>query len=90
MMPPISLLQRVNHRRTSVCRLCFSPQNYYLTDVTEAKYGGTEVIPGTHLLGTGPPPEIEGTEWESKIRYNSGESWKRRYVQQSGMASWGT
>ena len=52
----------------------FFTANYYLTDVTEAKYGGTEVIPGSHLFGTGPPPEIEGTEWESKIQYNLGKA----------------
>ena len=52
----------------------FFTANYYLTDVTEIKYGGTEVIPGSHLFGMGPPPEIEGTEWESKIQYNLGKA----------------
>ncbi len=41
--------------------------NYYLTDVTERKYGGTEVIPGSHLFGAPCPPVMEGTKWESKI-----------------------
>ena len=52
----------------------FFTANYYLTDVTEIENGGTEVIPGSHLFGTGPPPEIEGTEWESRIRYNLGKA----------------
>src|SRR5262249_19305743 len=41
--------------------------NYYLTDVEEQKYGGTEVIPGSHLFGAGPPSAMEGTKWEEKI-----------------------
>ena len=41
--------------------------NYYLTDVLEQKYGGTEVIPGSHLLGAGSPPVMEGTKWEEKV-----------------------
>jgi ectoine hydroxylase-related dioxygenase (phytanoyl-CoA dioxygenase family) len=41
--------------------------NYYLTDVEEAKYGTTEVIPGSHLFGASPPVKMEGTKWESKI-----------------------
>ncbi len=52
----------------------FFTANYYLTDVTEIKYGGTEVIPGSHLFGTSPPPEMEGTEWEDKIHYNLGKA----------------
>ena len=30
--------------------------NYYLTDVTEIKHGGTEVIPGSHLFRCGDRP----------------------------------
>jgi ectoine hydroxylase-related dioxygenase (phytanoyl-CoA dioxygenase family) len=41
--------------------------NYYLTDVTERANGGTEVIPGTHLVGASPPAVIEGTSWEAKV-----------------------
>lgn len=41
--------------------------NYYLTDVEEQKYGGTEVIPGSHLFGSHCPPVMEGTKWEEKI-----------------------
>lgn len=41
--------------------------NYYLTDVTERKYGPTEVIPGSHLFGAASPPVMEGTKWESQI-----------------------
>lgn len=41
--------------------------NYYLTDVTERKYGGTEVIPGSHLFGAPCPPVMEGTKWEPQI-----------------------
>jgi ectoine hydroxylase-related dioxygenase (phytanoyl-CoA dioxygenase family) len=32
----------------------FFTANYYLTDVPEQKYGGTEVIPGSHLFGARP------------------------------------
>lgn len=46
--------------------------NYYLTDVTAIKYGGTETIPGSHLFGSTPPQRMEGTEWEERIRYNLG------------------
>jgi ectoine hydroxylase-related dioxygenase (phytanoyl-CoA dioxygenase family) len=52
----------------------FFTANYYLTDVTEIEYGGTEVIPGSHLLGASSPAEIEGTEWEDKIHYNLGKA----------------
>jgi ectoine hydroxylase-related dioxygenase (phytanoyl-CoA dioxygenase family) len=41
--------------------------NYYLTDVEEPKYGPTEVIPGSHLFGASPPPQMEGTKWEEQI-----------------------
>ncbi len=52
----------------------FFTANYYLTDVPEIKYGGTEVIPGSHLFGASPPPDLGGTEWEDKIRYNLGNA----------------
>ena len=48
----------------------FFTANYYLTDVDTPAHGGTEVIPGTHLLGKS-PVEIEGSEWEDKIVHNS-------------------
>ena len=48
--------------------------NYYLTDVTEVKHGGTEVIPGSHLFGEGPPRPLEGGKWEDKIHYNLGKA----------------
>ena len=50
----------------------FFTANYYLTDVTEIKHGGTEVIPGSHLFGATPPRVMEGTPWESQIHYNLG------------------
>ena len=50
----------------------FFTANYYLTDVTEIKYGGTEAIPGSHLFGAIPPKVMEGTKWEGQIRYNLG------------------
>ncbi len=46
--------------------------NYYLTDVTEVEDDGTQVIPGSHLLGRRPPASIEGTEWEPQIAHNLG------------------
>jgi ectoine hydroxylase-related dioxygenase (phytanoyl-CoA dioxygenase family) len=52
----------------------FFTANYYLTDVDEIKYGGTEVIPGSHLFGTVPPKVMEGTQWESQIHYNLGKA----------------
>jgi ectoine hydroxylase-related dioxygenase (phytanoyl-CoA dioxygenase family) len=52
----------------------FFTANYYLTDVDEIKYGGTEVIPGSHLFGAVPPKVMEGTQWESRIRYNLGKA----------------
>ena len=48
--------------------------NYYLTDVTEVKHGGTEVIPGSHLFGAPSPVEIEGTEWEDRVNYILGKA----------------
>lgn len=48
--------------------------NYYLTDVEDAKYGGTETIPGSHLFGANPPAVMEGSKWESRIRYNCGKA----------------
>ena len=48
----------------------FFTANYYLTDVDTPAHGGTEVVPGTHLLGRS-PGEIEGSEWEEKIVHNS-------------------
>ncbi|MBS0632836.1 MAG: phytanoyl-CoA dioxygenase family protein [Verrucomicrobia bacterium] len=50
----------------------FFTANYYLTDVTDIAHGSTEVIPGSHLIGQACPPEIKGTEWESKVTYNLG------------------
>lgn len=41
--------------------------NYYLTDVTSVEYGPTQLIPGSHLFGANPPPDIEGTKWEPKV-----------------------
>jgi ectoine hydroxylase-related dioxygenase (phytanoyl-CoA dioxygenase family) len=52
----------------------FFTANYYLTDVTEKEYGGTEVIPGSHLFGTSPPSDLEGTEWEDQIHPNLGKA----------------
>jgi ectoine hydroxylase-related dioxygenase (phytanoyl-CoA dioxygenase family) len=52
----------------------FFTANYYLTDVDEIKYGGTEVIPGSHLFGGVPPKVMEGTQWESQIHYNLGKA----------------
>ena len=52
----------------------FFTANYYLTDVPEIKYGGTEVIPGSHLFGASPPPDLENTEWKDKILYNLGKA----------------
>ena len=52
----------------------FFTANYYLTNVTEIKYGPTEVIPGSHLFGASPPPELEGTEWEDSIHCNLGKA----------------
>lgn len=52
----------------------FFTANYYLTDVTAIDYGGTEVIPGSHLFGATPSRVLEGTEWEDQIHYNLGKA----------------
>ena len=41
--------------------------NYYLTDVLTVEHGPTQAIPGSHLFGGSPPPQMEGTKWENKI-----------------------
>jgi ectoine hydroxylase-related dioxygenase (phytanoyl-CoA dioxygenase family) len=41
--------------------------NYYLTDVPTVAHGPTQAIPGSHLFGGSPPPEMEGTKWEDRI-----------------------
>ena len=41
--------------------------NYYLTDVEEPRFGPTQVIPGSHLFGASPPPDMAGTKWEEKV-----------------------
>ena len=41
----------------------FFTANYYLTDVTERKHGGTEVIPGSHLFGAPPPKNLAETHY---------------------------
>lgn len=41
--------------------------NYYLTDATELDHGPTEVVPGSHLFGSSPPPDLAGTPWESQV-----------------------
>lgn len=48
--------------------------NYYLTDVEERRYGGTEVLPGSHLFGAPCPPSLEGTEWEDRVDPNVGRA----------------
>ena len=48
--------------------------NYYLTDVTEVEHGSTEVIPGSHLFGTPPPSNVEGTEWKKQACCNLGKA----------------
>lgn len=45
-----------------------------MNDVTEIEHGGTETIPGSHLFGASPPPQVEGTEWENNIHYNLGKA----------------
>jgi ectoine hydroxylase-related dioxygenase (phytanoyl-CoA dioxygenase family) len=54
--------------------ILFFTANYYLTDVTEKEYGGTETIPGSHLFGASPPSVIEGTKWENQVCYNLGKA----------------
>lgn len=46
--------------------------NYYLTNVTELKHGGTEVIPGSHRFGQPCPDSLKDTEWENQIHSNLG------------------
>jgi ectoine hydroxylase-related dioxygenase (phytanoyl-CoA dioxygenase family) len=41
--------------------------NYYLTDVLSVDNGPTQVIPGSHLIGSPCPGSMEGTKWEPKI-----------------------
>jgi ectoine hydroxylase-related dioxygenase (phytanoyl-CoA dioxygenase family) len=41
--------------------------NYYLTDVPSVEYGPTQCIPGSHLFGASPPPDIAGTPWEERV-----------------------
>ncbi|MDP6037966.1 MAG: phytanoyl-CoA dioxygenase family protein, partial [Candidatus Latescibacteria bacterium] len=51
--------------------------NYYLTDVTKIEHGGTEVIPGSHLIGQDARQVAKSDEWpkwEEKIRYNLGKA----------------
>jgi ectoine hydroxylase-related dioxygenase (phytanoyl-CoA dioxygenase family) len=36
--------------------------NYYLTDVDAVEHGPTEVIPGSHLFGSSPPPDVHGSQ----------------------------
>ncbi len=48
--------------------------NYYLTDVTEVEYGGTEVIPSSHLFGASPPKALEESEWADQVQYNLGKA----------------
>jgi len=50
----------------------FFTANYYLTDVTEIKHGGTEVIAGSHLFGAPTPKVMEGTQWADQVTYNLG------------------
>ncbi|MAE62127.1 MAG: mitomycin antibiotics/polyketide fumonisin biosynthesis protein [Planctomycetaceae bacterium] len=51
--------------------LCFTA-NYYLTDVTTVERGSTEVIPRSHLFGSEPPRQLEGTQWQPLIHPNLG------------------
>ena len=41
--------------------------NYYLTDVLSIENGPTQVIPGSHLIGSPCPGNLDGTKWEPKI-----------------------
>ena len=52
----------------------FFTANYYLTDVTAIEYGGTEVIPGSHLFGATPPRSLKGSEWEDQVHHNLGKA----------------
>ncbi|HET6383955.1 MAG TPA: phytanoyl-CoA dioxygenase family protein [Armatimonadota bacterium] len=42
--------------------------NYYLTDVPDLSYGPFQSVPGSHLYGAAPPPVMEGTKWEGKVK----------------------
>ena len=51
--------------------------NYYLTDVTEIEHGGTEVIPGSHLIGQDVRQVAKSDEWDvwkNKVQYNLGKA----------------
>ncbi|MCS6777293.1 MAG: phytanoyl-CoA dioxygenase family protein [Chloroherpetonaceae bacterium] len=41
--------------------------NYYLTDVPTPEHGPTQLVPGSHLFGAAPPPDLTGTPWEDRI-----------------------
>ena len=45
--------------------------NYYLTDVTKIEHGGTEVIPGSHLIGES---QVAWEKWQDKVHYNLGKA----------------
>ena len=47
--------------------------NYYLTDVTKIEHGGTEVIPGSHLIGEN-PRQATWEKWQDKVHYNLGKA----------------
>ena len=47
--------------------------NYYLTDVTKIEHGGTEVIPGSHLIGEN-PRQVTWEKWQDKVHYNLGKA----------------
>lgn len=47
--------------------------NYYLTDVTKIEHGGTEVIPGSHLIGES-PRQVAWEKWQDKVHYNLGKA----------------
>ena len=47
--------------------------NYYLTDVTKIEHGGTEVIPGSHLVGEN-PRQVAWEKWQDKVHYNLGKA----------------
>lgn len=46
----------------------FFTANYYLTDVDEQAHGGTETVPGSHLIGAPCPQDFAGTRWAHKAR----------------------
>jgi len=46
----------------------FFMAHYYLTDMTEIKYGGIEAVPGSRLFGAPCPRVMEGTPWENQVR----------------------